>query len=86
VITFLTENGKTEALAALNRLDIARLDEVMAVVTRFMKCVEGGCISYSDIQTVIEAGNQIKGGNTDRGFPMSQSFISSALLQIFNKT
>jgi hypothetical protein len=33
VIGFLIENGETEALAALSRFDIARLNEVMAAFT-----------------------------------------------------
>jgi hypothetical protein len=38
---FLTENEEMEALAALNRLDIAKLTEVMISLTWFVKCVEG---------------------------------------------
>jgi hypothetical protein len=57
-LVFLTENGKTEALAAPNRLDIARLIEIIAVSTRFIKCVEENCISFFDIfpmlQTLME--------------------------------
>jgi hypothetical protein len=45
----LKENGETEALAALNHLDVARLNEVMLVFTRFIKCVERNSIAYFDI-------------------------------------
>jgi hypothetical protein len=33
VIGFLTQNGETEALASLKRLDIARLTEIMVIFT-----------------------------------------------------
>jgi hypothetical protein len=46
MINFLMEGGETEALAALNRLDIARLNDVIVIFTRFIKCVEGNFISY----------------------------------------
>jgi hypothetical protein len=48
-IGFLNENREAEVLAALNRLDIARPNEVMIIFTRFLKCVEGNSISYFDI-------------------------------------
>jgi hypothetical protein len=48
VINCLTEGGGTEALTALNRLDIARLNDVIVIFTRFIKCVEGNFISYFD--------------------------------------
>jgi hypothetical protein len=41
----LTENEEAEALAALNRLDIARLNEVMTIFTRLIKCLKRNCIS-----------------------------------------
>jgi hypothetical protein len=37
----LTENRETAALAALIRLDITRLNEGIAIFTRFIKCVDG---------------------------------------------
>jgi hypothetical protein len=40
------ENGETDALAALNRLDIARLNEIMAILTGFIEYAEGNFISY----------------------------------------
>jgi hypothetical protein len=49
MIGFCNENRETEVLAALNRLDIAWLNEVMVIFTRFIKCVEGNSISYFDI-------------------------------------
>jgi hypothetical protein len=54
VIDFLKHNGEMEALAALNRLDIARLNEGMVIFTRFIKCVEGNSISYFDIFLMLE--------------------------------
>jgi hypothetical protein len=44
-----TGNRETEALAALNRLDIARLNEVKIIFTRFTKYVEGNSISFFEI-------------------------------------
>jgi hypothetical protein len=46
VIDFVKENRETKALAALNRLDIARLNKIMVIFTRFIMCVEGNYISY----------------------------------------
>jgi hypothetical protein len=43
------KNRETEALAALNRLDIGKLNEVKVIFTRFIKYVEGNSISYLDI-------------------------------------
>jgi hypothetical protein len=48
-IGFLNENRETAAWAALNRLDIDRLNEFMVTFMRFIKCVEGNSISYFDI-------------------------------------
>jgi hypothetical protein len=50
----LTENEETEALAVMNRLDIARPDKIMVIFTRFIKCVEGTFISYFDIFPMSE--------------------------------
>jgi hypothetical protein len=41
-------------LAALNCLDIARLNEVMTIFTRFIKCGEENSISYSDIFPMLQ--------------------------------
>jgi hypothetical protein len=49
VIGFLNGNRETEVLAAMNCLDIARLNEVIVIFTRFIKCVHGNSISYLDI-------------------------------------
>jgi hypothetical protein len=54
MIGFLNENRETEVLAAPNRLNIARMNEVMVIFTRFIKCVEGNSISYSDICPMIQ--------------------------------
>jgi hypothetical protein len=45
VIGFLNENRETEALAAMNRFDIARLNEVMVIFTRF-PCVWTGLLFH----------------------------------------
>jgi hypothetical protein len=49
MIGFLTENGENESLAVLNRLDIAKLDEIMPIFLQFIKCVEGDCLSYFEM-------------------------------------
>jgi hypothetical protein len=49
VVSFLKDKGETDALAALMRLDFARLNEVMAVFRRFIKSAEGNSVSYSNI-------------------------------------
>jgi hypothetical protein len=54
MIGFLKENRETEALAALNRLDITRLNEVMIVLTRFIRCLEENCISNFDIFPMLQ--------------------------------
>jgi hypothetical protein len=53
VIGLLTMNGEKEALAALNRLDVARLNQVMAIVARFIRCGEGIFIRYLDISPML---------------------------------
>jgi hypothetical protein len=50
----LTENRETEVLAALNHLNIARLNKLMVIFTRFIKCVEGNSISYFDIFPILQ--------------------------------
>jgi hypothetical protein len=45
----LNENRETEVLAIPNRLNIARLNELMVIFTWFIKCVEGNSISYFDM-------------------------------------
>jgi hypothetical protein len=54
VIGFLNENRETEVLAAPNRLDIAQLNEILVIFGRFIKCVEGKYISYSDIFSMLQ--------------------------------
>jgi hypothetical protein len=54
VVSFLKDNGETDALAALMRLDFARLNEVMAVFRRFIKSAEGNSVSYSSIFLMLE--------------------------------
>jgi nitrate reductase assembly molybdenum cofactor insertion protein NarJ len=46
LIGLLKENGETETLAALNRLDAGRLNEVIVIFTQFIKCVERNFVSY----------------------------------------
>jgi hypothetical protein len=40
------ENGKTEALAPLNRLHVGRLNEIMAIFKQFIKYVDGNFVAY----------------------------------------
>jgi hypothetical protein len=54
VVNFLKDKEETDALAALIRLDFARLNEVMTVFRRFIKSVEGNSVSYSNIFPVLE--------------------------------
>jgi hypothetical protein len=53
MIGFLTENGENKALAVLNRLDIAKLNEVMPIFLQFIKCVEGDFLSYFEIFPIL---------------------------------
>jgi hypothetical protein len=50
----MTENEENEAMAALNRLYVARLNEAMAVFSRFSKCVEGDFISHFNIFSMLQ--------------------------------
>jgi hypothetical protein len=54
VINLLKENREAGELASLNRLDIARLNEVKVIFTRFIKYVEGNSISYLDIFPMLQ--------------------------------
>jgi hypothetical protein len=54
VIGFLKDKEGTDALAALMRLDFARLNEVMAVFRRFIKSADGNSVSYSNIFPMLE--------------------------------
>jgi hypothetical protein len=54
VVSFLKDKGETDALAALMRLDFARLNEVMAVFRRFIKSAEGNSVSYPNIFPMLE--------------------------------
>jgi hypothetical protein len=40
----LNENREPEGVAALNRLDIARLNEVKAIFAQFIKYAEGNIV------------------------------------------
>jgi hypothetical protein len=53
-VSFLKNKGETNALAALMRLDFAKLNEVMAVFRRFIKSAEGNFVSYSTIFPMLE--------------------------------
>jgi hypothetical protein len=48
------EERATEVLITLNHLDIARMNEVIIVFTRFIKCVEGNFVSYFDIFPILQ--------------------------------
>jgi hypothetical protein len=54
VVSFLRDKGETDALAAMIRLDLARLNEIMAVFRRFIKSAEGNSVSYSNIFPMLE--------------------------------
>jgi hypothetical protein len=51
---FSNENRETEGLAALNRLDIAWLNEVMVIFMQCIKCVEENSLSYFDIFPLLQ--------------------------------
>jgi hypothetical protein len=54
IVSFLKDKEETDALAALMRVDSARLNEVMAVFRRFIKSAEGNSVSYSNIFPMLE--------------------------------
>jgi hypothetical protein len=53
----LKENQETEALVALNRPNIARLNEIMVNFTLFIKCVQGNSILCFDILLMVKLGS-----------------------------
>jgi hypothetical protein len=50
----LKDKEETDALAALMRLDFARLNEVMAVFRRFINFAQDNSVSYSNIFPMLE--------------------------------
>jgi hypothetical protein len=54
VVSFLKDKEETDALAALMRLDFARLNEVITVFRRFIKSAEGNYVSYSNIFPMLQ--------------------------------
>jgi hypothetical protein len=54
VIGFLNENRETESLAAMNHLDIVRLNEIMVTFTRLINCVKRSLVSYFDIFPMLQ--------------------------------
>jgi hypothetical protein len=54
IVSFLKDKEETDALAALMRLDFARLNGLMAVFRRFIKSAEGNSVSYSNIFSMLE--------------------------------
>jgi hypothetical protein len=54
VVSFSRDKGETDALAALMRLDFARLNEVITVFKRFIKSAEGNSVSYSNIFPMLK--------------------------------
>jgi hypothetical protein len=54
VVSFLKDKGETDALAALMRLDFARLNEIMDVFRRFIESVEGNSVCYSNIFPILD--------------------------------
>jgi hypothetical protein len=53
MIGFSTENGELEDLTTLNSLDIAKLNELIVIVTWFIKCVEENCLSCFNILPIF---------------------------------
>jgi hypothetical protein len=49
VVGFLKEREETEVMAALNLLDVAKLNEVLAIFRRFVKSADGNSVSYFHI-------------------------------------
>ncbi|MDR0684649.1 MAG: hypothetical protein LBF83_05935 [Spirochaetaceae bacterium] len=47
-LEYKKDKEETAAMAALNRLDVDMLNEVLAIFTRFVKSVEGNSVSYFD--------------------------------------
>jgi hypothetical protein len=54
VVGFLKDKEETQAMAALNRLDVGGLNEVLAIFTRFVKSAEGNSVSYFDIFPMLQ--------------------------------
>jgi hypothetical protein len=54
IVGFLKDKEETDALAALMRLDFARLNEVMAIFRCFIKSAEGNSVSYSNIFPMLQ--------------------------------
>jgi hypothetical protein len=54
VVGCLKDKEETEAMAALNRLDVGRLNEVLAIFRRFVKSVEGNSVAYFDIFPMLQ--------------------------------
>jgi hypothetical protein len=53
VVGCLNDKEEMEAMAAVNHLDIGRLNEVLAIFRRFVKSVEGNSVSYVDIFSLL---------------------------------
>jgi hypothetical protein len=49
IVGFLNDKDETEAMAALNRRDVDRLNEWLAAFARFVKSAEGNSVSHFDI-------------------------------------
>jgi hypothetical protein len=54
LVGFLKDKEETEAMAALNRLDVGTLNEAMGIFTRFVNSVEGNSVSYFDIFPMLQ--------------------------------
>jgi hypothetical protein len=54
VVSFLNDKEETNALAVRMWLDFARLNEIMAVFTWFIKSTEGNSVSHSTIFPMLE--------------------------------
>jgi hypothetical protein len=54
VVSFVKDKEETDALAALMRLDFAKLNEVITVFRPFIKSAEGNSVPYSNIFPMLE--------------------------------
>jgi hypothetical protein len=53
-IAILKENGDMAAVPALNRRDVGKLNEFVAVFTRIIKCMKVNFVSYFGIFSMLQ--------------------------------
>jgi hypothetical protein len=51
----LNDKEETEAMAALNHLDVGRLNKILAIFTSFAKSAEGNSVSYFDTFPMLQS-------------------------------